>query len=71
MNIEIKHIYSTRTGFEECVREETAHLVTLKSKKVYKLIAFLVTLQRLKQEWQKSPALGPDKQMAKSWSGLK
>jgi hypothetical protein len=30
-----KHIYSTRKGFEECVREETAHLATLKSKKYY------------------------------------
>ncbi len=29
-----KHIYSTQKGFEECVREETAHLATLKSKKV-------------------------------------
>ena len=28
-----KHIYSTRKGFKECVREETAHLATLKSKK--------------------------------------
>jgi hypothetical protein len=27
-------------------------------------------LQRLKQEWQKSPALGPGKQMAKTWFGL-
>jgi hypothetical protein len=27
--------------------------------------AFLKTLQRLKQEWQKSPALGPGKQMEK------
>jgi hypothetical protein len=33
MNIEIKHIYSTLKGFEECFREETAHLATLKSKK--------------------------------------
>jgi hypothetical protein len=31
MNIEI-NIYSTRKIFEECVREETAHLATLKSK---------------------------------------
>jgi hypothetical protein len=54
-----KHIYSTRKGFEECVREETAHLATLKSKNyLYKLIAFLKTLQILKQEWQKSAALG-------------
>jgi hypothetical protein len=36
----------------------------------YKLIAFLKTLQRLKQEWQKSPALGPGKQMAKTVFGL-
>jgi hypothetical protein len=34
------------------------------------LIAFLKTLQRLKQEWQKSPALGRGKQMAKTWCDL-
>jgi hypothetical protein len=39
--------------------------------KVYKLIAFQKTLQRLKQEWQKSPALGPGNQTAKTWFGLK
>jgi hypothetical protein len=50
-----KHIYSTRKGFEECVREETGHLATL----TYKMIAFLKTLQRLKQERQKSPDLSP------------
>ncbi len=33
----------------------------LKIWKVYKLIAFLKTLPRLKQEWQKSPALRPGK----------
>jgi hypothetical protein len=62
-----KHIYSTGNGFEKCVREETACLETLKSKKytVHKLTAFLKTLQRLKQEWQKSPALGPGKQTVK------
>jgi hypothetical protein len=32
--------------------------------------SFLKTLQRLKQEWQKSPALGPGKEMAKTWFGL-
>jgi hypothetical protein len=37
----------------------------LKISKIYKLIAFLKTLQRLKQEWQKSLALEPGKQMAK------
>jgi hypothetical protein len=47
-------------------REETAHLSALKSKKEYELIAFLETLQRLKQEWQRSPALGPGKQAAKT-----
>jgi hypothetical protein len=46
-----------RKGFEEYVREEPAQLETLKYKKGYKLIAFLKTLQRLKHEWQKSPAL--------------
>ncbi len=64
MKIEINiFMYSTRIGFEECVREETTHLATLKPKKYisYKLIAFLKTLQRLKQEWQKSSALGPGK----------
>ncbi len=39
----------------------------LKIKKGLKLIAFLKTLQRFKQEWQKSPALGPGKQ---TWFGL-
>ncbi len=29
-----KHIYSTGKGFEECVREETDHLATLKSKSI-------------------------------------
>ncbi len=59
-----KHIYSTGKGFEECVREETTQLATLKSKK-YKMITFLKTLQRLKQEWHKSLALGPGKQTVK------
>ncbi len=49
---------STRKGFEECVWEETAHFSKLKISKVYKLIAFPKTLQILKQEWQKSLALG-------------
>ncbi len=38
-------------------RGETAHLATL-NLKIYKLIIFLKRLQRLEQEWQKSPA-GP------------
>jgi hypothetical protein len=41
-------------------------IATLKSKK-YKFIAFIKTLQRLKQEWQESPALGLSKQTAKTW----
>jgi hypothetical protein len=48
----------------------STHLATLKSGKVYKLMAFLKTLQILKQEWQKIPALGPGKQPAKTWFGL-
>jgi hypothetical protein len=35
------------------------------------IFTVLQTLQRLKQEWQKSPALGPGKQTAKDWFGLK
>jgi hypothetical protein len=42
----------------------------LKIQKVCKLIAVLKTLARLKQEWQKSPALGPVKETAKTWFGL-
>ncbi len=45
--------YLLEKDFEECVKEETAHLATLKSKSVYKLITFLKRLQRLKQEWHK------------------
>jgi hypothetical protein len=68
MNIEI-NTYSIRKRLEKCVREETAHLATLKSLK-YKLITFLETLQRLEQEWQKSPALRPYYQTAKNRFGL-
>jgi hypothetical protein len=42
----------------------------LKIQKVYKLISFLKTLQRLKQEWQRNPALGPVKQITTTWFGL-
>ncbi len=38
MHIEI-NIYSTRKGFEECVRRETAHLATFKSKKYLKVLS--------------------------------
>jgi hypothetical protein len=41
-----------------CQRENCL-FSNLKIFKVCKLIAFLKTLQRLKHEWQKSPALGP------------
>jgi len=34
-------------------------------KSIYKLIIFIKTLQILKQEWQKSPALGQGKQKEK------
>ncbi len=43
-------------------------LATLKSKSI-KLLTFLKSMHRLKQEWQKSPA-GPGKQAAKTWFGL-
>jgi hypothetical protein len=42
----------------------TSTTATLKYK-IYKLMAFLKTLKKLKQEWQKSPALGPGKQTEK------
>jgi hypothetical protein len=69
MNFEINIFTVLKKNLKKCVREETTHLAALKSKKEYKLIAFLKTLQRLKQEWQNSqnsPALGPGKQAAKS-----
>jgi hypothetical protein len=49
------------------VSERNCPFSNLKFSKVYKLIAFLKTLQRLKQKWQKSPALRPGKQTAKTW----
>ncbi len=69
MNIEI-NIF---TVLEKCLKnvpERSCPFSNLKILKVYKLIAFLKTLQRLKQEWQKNPALGPGKQTAKTWFGL-
>jgi hypothetical protein len=54
MNLEI-NIFTWK-GFEQCVREETAYLATLKFKGIYsKLLTFLKRLQRLKQVWQESP----------------
>jgi hypothetical protein len=52
-----------------CQRENCPFSI-LKIYKVYKLIAFLETLQRLDQEWKKSPALGPGKQTAKTGISL-
>jgi hypothetical protein len=71
MNIEI-NIFTVLKKDLKNVSEETVYSATLKSNKYisYKLIAFLKTLQRLKQEWQKSLAPGPGKQMAKTWFGL-
>ncbi len=54
MNLEI-NIFIWKE-FEQWVREQTAHLATLKSKSIYKVLTFLKRLQILKQEWQKSPA---------------
>jgi hypothetical protein len=56
-----------KKDFKNVSERKLPMLATLKSKKN---IAFLKTLQRLKQEWQKSPALGPGKQMTKNWFGL-
>jgi hypothetical protein len=68
MNIEINILTVLEKDLNNVSERKTAHLATLKSKKyINKLIAFLKTLQRLKQEWQKSPALGPGKQTAKMW----
>jgi hypothetical protein len=58
LNEECRHcccFYINIKKFEECVKEETAYLATLKSKYI-ELITFSKRLQRLKQEWQKSPA---------------
>jgi hypothetical protein len=67
-NLEINIFTSKR--FQQCIREETAHLATLKSKKyMYKLLTFSKRLQRLKQERQKSPA-GTRQTDGKTWFGL-
>ncbi len=68
MNIEIKIFTALKKDLKN-VLERNCPFSNLKIYKVYKLIAFLKTLQRLKQEWQKSPAMGPGKQTAKTWFG--
>ncbi len=55
LNIEI-NILKGFKWYEKCVRKGIAHLATLKYLSIYKLITFVKTLQRLKLEWQKSPA---------------
>jgi hypothetical protein len=69
MNIE-KNIFTVLEKDLKNVSKRNCPFSNLKIRKVYKLIAFLQTLQRLKQEWQKSLVLGPGKQMAKAWFGL-
>jgi hypothetical protein len=69
MNIEINIITILEKDFKN-FSERNCPFSNLKILKVCKLIAFLKTLQRLKQEWQKSPALVPGKQTAKTWFGL-
>jgi hypothetical protein len=64
MNIEI-NIFTVLENDLKNVSERNCPFCNLKISKVYKLIAFLKALQRLKHEWQKSPALGPGKQAAK------
>jgi hypothetical protein len=69
MNIEI-NIFTVLKKELKHVSEKKCPVRNLKIQIVHKLIAFLKTLQKLKQEWQKSPALGPGKQMEKTWFGL-
>jgi hypothetical protein len=69
MNIEM-NIFTVLKKDLKNVSERNCPFSNLKIYKVYKLIASLKTLQRLKQEWQKSPAMGPGKQTAKTWFGL-
>jgi hypothetical protein len=69
MNIE-KNIFAVLKKDLKNVSERNCPFSNLKILQVYKLIAFLNILQRLKQEWQKSPALEPGKQTAKTWFGL-
>jgi hypothetical protein len=49
-------LYINIKKIEECVREETAYLAPLKSKSISVDNLLSKRLQRLKQEWQKSPA---------------
>ncbi len=60
MNIEW-NIFTVLKKDLKNVSEMKCPFTTLKSK---------MTLQRLKQEWHKSPALGLGKQTAKTWFGL-
>jgi hypothetical protein len=66
MNIEI-NIFTVLKKDLKNVSERNLPFSNLKN---LRLIAFLKTLQRLKQEWHKSPALGPGKQTAQTWFGL-
>jgi hypothetical protein len=54
MNIEINIFTVLEKDLKNASERKlpSAHLATLKSKKVYKFIAVLKTLQILKQEWQ-------------------
>jgi hypothetical protein len=58
MNIEI-NIFTVLEKDLKNVSERKLPIYQPQNLKLYKLIAFLKTLQRLKQEWQKNPALGP------------
>ncbi len=53
LNLEI-NIFTWK-GFEQFVREETAHLATLRSKSIY-VVNLLKETAEIEQEWQKSPA---------------
>jgi hypothetical protein len=69
MNIEVDIFKVLEKDFKN-VSERKLSIWQPEKLKIFKLIAFLKTLQRLKQEWQKSLALGPGKQTVKTWFGL-
>jgi hypothetical protein len=58
----------TWKGFEQCAREETANLATLKSKSIW-VVSLLKETAEIEQEWQKSPA-GTRQTDGKTWFDL-
>jgi hypothetical protein len=69
MNIEI-NFYRAQKRFEEYVREKTALLATLKSKKVYKYISLPRDTAEIGTGMAKKSSPRPGKQTAKTGFGL-